>query len=505
MAGEAARSNMQMIINEARNLGVEIPEIAVFMAGQVFYKKGKVEEVRLALAIPTDGHEGQLEGDAQSWHSWTTPVPPQLDYQEGQLHWNSNDAKRCHLSAIAAPNEANPNTPNLMLLFDLRDNIPHALPQRTQGATPLPQTLRFTCDNIHGATIQAWGCAREWQPDPAEKYFRGFKQERKNLKIEVYLPNGDKAESLWEFLKKSGAATVKAHYALWARYYEQAPDGLALQYVFVNINDFCRDLNYAKAKNGGYKADQKRQAMRLLEALTTTEMAATYQMPQLKSGHTRTKRLKGTIWTRGLEAEENDTYADLFGMTRSGDPERWVPVSFSFAPGAWHADPEWRRDNRYVGKIGAGLMRLRCDKDEWAILIGGYLGAIARIGRYRDRRLKISTILENTGLGVSIGHRHAQFRDKFYRALDRLQEEGVIKSYQTEGFDDSDVDPEDLAELAAYGQANPYPPGDWRGWMVQFEFDFAADASRLQAAQMKAIESRKRKAQRRHKPKDADD
>ncbi len=363
----------------------------------------------------------------------------------------------------------------------------------------LANILRFTGDNIHRAAITAWARAAQWQD--GEEYFKGLQQEYSNLKITVSLPNGEKAASLWEFLQRGGAAMVKAHYALWARYYEQVPDGFEMQDVVVNVSDFCRDLGYSKAKSGGYKPEAKRRAMQLLEALTTTEMAATYQVPDTKKGHTKTRRMKGTIWRRGLEAEERDTYEDLFGNARAGDPGQWIPCSFSFSPGAWHADKEWRRHNKFVGKIGAGLMQLDVRYDEWAILIAGYLGTLARTGRYRNRRLKISTILENTGLNEAIGHRKAQFREKFYRALDRLVEEKIIAEYKTEGFDDSDVDPDDLEALASYGQNDPFPKGDWRAAIVEFEFDFAADMHRLETRKTKAIVSKKKRAKKKVQPK----
>jgi hypothetical protein len=369
-----------------------------------------------------------------------------------------------------------------------------------QRTNALNAILCFTGDNIHRAAITAFARAAQWQD--GEEYFKGLQQEYSNLKITVSLPNGEKAASLWEFLRRGGAATVKAHYALWARYYEQVPDGLEMQDVVVNVSDFCRDLGYSKAKSGGYKPEAKRRAMQLLEALTTTEMAATYQVPGTKKGHTKTRRLKGTIWRRGLQAEERDTYEDLFGSARTGDPAEWIPQSFSFSPGAWHADKEWRRHNKYVGKIGAGLMRLDVRYDEWAILIGGYLGTLARTGRYRNRRLKISTILENTGLNEAIGHRKAQFREKFYRALDRLIEEKVIAGYKTDGFDDSDVDPEDLEALAEYGAKDPFPAGDWRAAIVEFTFDFATDMHRLETRKAKAITAKTKRAKKEKPPKD---
>ena len=140
------------------------------------------------------------------------------------------------------------------------------------------------------------------------------------------------------------------------------------------------------------------------------------------------------------------------------------------------------------------MMQLRVDRDEWAILIAGYLGTLARVDQYRPRRLKIATILKNTGLDKAIGHRQTQFREKFFRALDRMQEEGVITGWKTEGFDDSEVDQDDLAALAEYGAKDPYPEGDWRGWIVEFTFNFAADMHRLEAREEKAIKAKMKRA-----------
>jgi hypothetical protein len=437
------------------------------------------------LPAVVEGEEKQLSGLLEYARSKLYPVGHGVAADAyGKFFFvpNVSDAER---EIIAWHNEKlGIKTPAELLRWGKR-----AAPPTTTLAkcSPFGNTLCFTGDNIHRSIVTGLARGSEWRD--GEEYFKGFQQEHENLKITISLPNGDQAASLWEFLQKGGAAMVKAHYALWARYYEQVPDGLALQDVVVNINDFCRDLGYAKHK-GAYKPETKRRAMQLLEALTRTEMAATFQVPG------KTRRLKGTIWKRGFAAEERDTYEDLLGQARAGDPEQWIPCGFSFSPGPWHADKEWRHRNKYVGKIGAGLMQLRVDRDEWAILIGGYLGTLARTGRYQNRRLKISTILHNTGLDKAIGHRQAQFREKFYRALDRLAEEKVIAEYRTEGFNDSDVDPEDLDALAEYGAANPFPKGDWRGYVVEFSFGLTDDAARLQERREKAVATKKAQSQK---------
>lgn len=370
--------------------------------------------------------------------------------------------------------------------------------KRKMQTLPFGSRLEFTNDNIHLATIGAIARAEEWQDSEEDGYFKGLQQEYNNLTISIALPNSDKASSLWDFLRKSGPATIKAHYALWARYYLQCSDGLELQYVVININDFCRDLGYTKHVKGGYKPEVKRRAMELLEALTTTELIATYQTPGSKKGQTKLRRLRGPIWQRGIVAEEKDTYEDLFGQAREGDPSQWVPKSFSFSPGPWHADKEWRRSNQFVGKIGAGIMQLDTRYDEWPILIGGYLGALSRRGQYKTRCFIVATILDKTGLSKSIGARKSQFRGKFYRALDRLVETGVIKSYQTQGFDESEVDMDDADAVAEYGAKDPYPPGDWRKARILIDFGFEDQRERLVARQANALNA---KTKRKKEPK----
>src|SRR5690606_7908446 len=144
-----------------------------------------------------------------------------------------------------------------------------------------------------------------------------------------------------------------------------------------------------------------------------------------KKGQTKQRRLRGPTWDSGLEAAGRDTSEELFGQTRTGDPGQRIPRSVSHPPGPSHADKERRRYNPDAAQLRAGLMQLDVRHDQWAILIGGYLGTLSRTGRYGNRRLRVSTILRNTGLDKSIGHRRSQFREKFYRALDRLTENGI--------------------------------------------------------------------------------
>jgi hypothetical protein len=81
----------------------------------------------------------------------------------------------------------------------------------------------------------------------------------------------DHGAELWDFLRERGDAALKAHYALWARCYE-ATDADPHKSGH-DVPQFCSDLGYAKQKAGGFKTRDKQHAMRLLDALTTAELA----------------------------------------------------------------------------------------------------------------------------------------------------------------------------------------------------------------------------------------
>jgi hypothetical protein len=125
----AAQGNIALIVSAAQSLGIELPlELPldpIFLAGQVFYKQGKPIEARLALLIPVqqDAATGtDPTHTAPGWKEWTTPTPPKISFQDGQLSWDPKDTNRCHLSAVIAQNDDDPTKVDLVLLFDLRDN-----------------------------------------------------------------------------------------------------------------------------------------------------------------------------------------------------------------------------------------------------------------------------------------------------------------------------------------------------------------------------------------------
>lgn len=256
-------------------------------------------------------------------------------------------------------------------------------------------------------------------------------------------------EALWDAIRKNGALAIKMQYVLWARAYAET-DAEPGQFIRMSINQLCDDLGY-KRKKGAHKRENKREAGQFFEALMKQEMAAYYTAP-----NGRTARLRGPIWSRGLTGDE---YEDLYGANQIGDPQAWIPSALSYAPGDWFNEPTWRAYNRHVALVGEGLLKLTGEnKDKYALMIGGYLGMLARMNGYRRSAIKSKTLLEKSGLwDADAKHDPGRMIYKLERALDRLIEVEVIKAWQYKTADDPALDydnlddPDTLAALADDG------------------------------------------------------
>ncbi len=353
---------------------------------------------------------------------------------------------------------------------------------------PLPPELLFLNDAIHRGAVTSLAQIAQWAE--VKDFAFGIEQNIASASVIIGLPNGEKAQGLWEYLRGGGAKLVKAHYALWARYYEDVEEG-GMRYVMVSVPQFCADIGLKKHPKGGFRPAQKRDAVQMLKAITSIEMSVAKVLGK------KERRIRGPLWARGFEAQERDVYGDLLGAAREGKEEDWEPVAFSFAPGPWFEDPEWRRYHRFVGKIGSGLLRLSGDSDQWAILIGGYLGTLGRSNAYQPLRLRVDTILKNSGLAQSTDakRRVKQNLEKLEAALDRLaaSEIGVVREWRFVDTDVAEPDMNDADALAAYGVAEIYPPGDWRMWIVEIQLPFEEDATRLEKEKKRAVTNAKRR------------
>jgi hypothetical protein len=236
------------------------------------------------------------------------------------------------------------------------------------------------------------------------------------------------SEDALGWMRQGGALAVKAHFALWARAFAEhgedpgAPTSLTL-------SRFCDDLGYARLDNGAHRPASKRQALRALELLASLEIEASYRTPDR-----RNCRLGGPVWNLDV-----------------------LPQSFRYRPGPWSEEPVWRAFNGQVALAHAGLLRLRPDREQWAIFTAGYLASLARMNGYRPVTLRARTLLEKTGLAHAERRNPGRMREKLERALDRLEDAGVIRQWD---WDSPGAEPDmdrgaDLRDLAASAE----------GWM----------------------------------------
>jgi hypothetical protein len=174
----------------------------------------------------------------------------------------------------------------------------------------------------------------------------------------------------------------------------------------------------------------------------------------------------------------------------------WDPVAFSYAPGPFFADEVWRTYNRNVALIGEGLLKLSSGyEDKYAVMVGGYLAILARMNSYQRTVVRVRLLLEKTGLWSVDGESNpGRMREKLERALDRIQEVGVIREKEITSSPEN-IDPNDLTSnetLDALAE-----PTRWtKGWLSQFVvIDWPADLERradeLQAKKAKVIAGRR--------------
>lgn len=375
-------------------------------------------------------------------------------------------------------------------LFRSFENDEREASRRSPGrrAKPLAALLRFSNDAPHQVAVRGLSQVEAWQP--SDDFAYAFNHNMAGARVTMGLPEGAGVEGIWEYLAKGGPRMVKAHYALWARFYEEY-DNNAMPQIFVSIPQFCADLGYTPHKNGGYRPEHKREAFKIFEALTSLQVVVS------KTFGKQERRIRGPLWARGFEAQEREVYSN-FGAPEGESKGQWDLTAFSYTPGPWFHDAQWRKHHQHIGKIGSGLLKLSPNTDQWPILIGGYLGTLARNSGFGVARIRVGTLLKNLNLAQSADQmrRVAQNREKLERALDRLADEevGIIASWRFENSPEiSEPNMDDIESLSQYGAQEVYPTGDWRAWMIEVSFPFQEDQKRLREKRAKALSARAKK------------
>lgn len=275
-------------------------------------------------------------------------------------------------------------------------------------------------------------------------------------------------------LSHNPGLAVKAQYALWARIYAEV-DTVPGAFITQTVSQFCDDLSFARHHSGAHRPERKRQALRVMGLLSALEVRAVYVSP---TGHV--SYLSGPVWSRRV-ADGAHGPADA---RQPVAPPAGDATLFTYAPGPYFTDDAWRRYNRRVAMVGAGLLELRSDLDRGAILVAGYLATRARMGGYAPVVARVQVLLSKTGLA---GNRSRPGRalDQLEIALDRCVEAGVIAGWEFAGTDSHEPDMDDSEELA--GLWLDARDRQTRSVIIQWPPDLAARSITLQKRQAAAL------------------
>jgi hypothetical protein len=223
---------------------------------------------------------------------------------------------------------------------------------------------------------------------------------------------------------------LKLHWVLSSRMFAQTGG----RDIEIRVSQLCDDLGYSRLANGAHRPSNKRAVAAALLRLGDLELDLAYKAP-----NGETTRLRGQVWEIDVDG-----------------------ALLRYQAGAWAADPLWQRFNGAVGLAPADLLSLRPDRDAWAIRLGSYLAALARMNGYRTTTLQVETLLEKTGLGRAEARNPARMRDKLERALERLEEAGCLAGWTWIG-DGAEPDMDDPDALRTLDTAAAM----WRSRQVQ--------------------------------------
>jgi hypothetical protein len=361
----------------------------------------------------------------------------------------------------------------------------------------LPSSLLHLSNRVGMGFTQGLGSANLWQPD-LDGFAYGIQPfKSSDIRMSIGLPKSERAEALWRSLCKSGPVAVKTHFALWGAWYQAQRSQSDTPIVVVSINTMCEHLGYKKDRDS-FPVQTKQNVRAMLEAFAQMEMKGSYKQGKDKPSQRFTG---GRLWDIVLHEQE---YGDLFGQAGVGEQKHWEPLQFAFRPGMAQLDEQWLSRNKYIGKISSGLLTIP-NKEEWALLIGGYLAFQVRINQYRPFRLRISTILAAINRGQNQdARRKGELQSRFWHALDTLKEYNVIARYEKAIADTlakEIVDYDDADELAEYYSENPEARSDWRNTVVIFTMPNESDMQRLEALQAKRLETASSSQRKRGRPK----
>jgi hypothetical protein len=93
-----ARANFSLVVEAARALGYQVPDRFLGYAGQMYYRNGRLEEVRLL-----GGVLGEWDAERRTTLTyWSTPTLPTIVIgPDGKPYLDPTDTDRSHLSPMS--------------------------------------------------------------------------------------------------------------------------------------------------------------------------------------------------------------------------------------------------------------------------------------------------------------------------------------------------------------------------------------------------------------------
>jgi hypothetical protein len=140
-------------IDAAKEAGYAVPDKLSINAGQLFWKDGKIEEVRLSGGVA----KGEPDTDGKDTIWWNTPTPPRfIRGQQGELVLAPEDVGRTHMSVLFVKDSEATGGGILVITLDVTENyrIVQALIAKKEPVGNLSEPLKSDSFNVH--TGQEW-------------------------------------------------------------------------------------------------------------------------------------------------------------------------------------------------------------------------------------------------------------------------------------------------------------------------------------------------------------
>jgi len=191
--------------------------------------------------------------------------------------------------------------------------------------------------------------------------------------------------------KTKGLLASKVARAMWNAVLSVPKDS----HVDMTLDELCDRLHYKRRpSDGSHKTETKERVSQAFLELVRTELLLVYVPPK-----GRPRGLLGAFW----------------------DWSMVLGYSIKFRPGAWYSDPHWHEYNGTECDVPSGFLRSSVGTHErHSTAIAHYLTSLMRMNKYEPQLLKVSTLLDLTGLTDAERRNPTRTMDALDRAMNMV-------------------------------------------------------------------------------------